>query len=76
MPTKMKFEKALSRLEEIVENLEQGKSTLDEAIAAFEEGISLAKQCSEKLDEAEKKVKKLVKTSEGFQLDLLEGEDL
>ncbi len=76
MPAKMKFEKALSRLEEIVENLEQGKSTLDEAIAAFEEGISLAKQCSEKLDEAEKKVKKLVKTSEGFQLDLLEGEDL
>ncbi len=76
MPAKVKFEKALSRLEEIVENLEQGKGSLDEAIAAFEEGIGLARQCSEKLDEAEKKIKKLIKTDTGFQLDLLEGEDI
>lgn len=62
---KMTFEEALSRLEEIVNQLESGEITLDKSIAAFEEGQKLVKFCLEKLNEAETKVKKLTQDSEG-----------
>ncbi len=62
---KMTFEEALSRLEEIVSQLESGEITLDKSIAAFEEGQKLVKFCLEKLNEAETKVKKLTRDTEG-----------
>jgi exodeoxyribonuclease VII small subunit len=55
------FEKALNRLEEIVGKLEEGSVTLDEVLKLYEEGIGLSKKCMERLDEAELKVKKLMK---------------
>jgi exodeoxyribonuclease VII small subunit len=60
-----KFEEAMRRLEEIVQSLEEGQLPLEEALKVFEEGMVLAKLCSKKLEEAEKKVALLVQESEG-----------
>ena len=60
-----KFEEAMERLEAIVQTLEQGEVPLEDSLKAFEEGMKLAKFCSEKLEEAEKKVSLLVQESDG-----------
>jgi exodeoxyribonuclease VII small subunit len=61
----IKFEDALSRLESIVEELESGELSLEESLAAFEEGIRLSRICSKQLDEAERKVEILIKGDDG-----------
>jgi exodeoxyribonuclease VII small subunit len=58
-----KFEKAMERLEEIVENLEAGELSLEDSLKVFEEGMKLVRFCSHKLEEAEKKVSLLVRES-------------
>jgi exodeoxyribonuclease VII small subunit len=60
-----KFEEAMERLEEIVRELEDGDLPLEESLKAFEEGMNLIKFCSEKLEEVERKVTKLVKEGDG-----------
>ena len=55
-----KFEDAMERLEEIIKDLEQGELPLEDSLKAFEEGMQLLKFCSNKLEEAEKKVTMLV----------------
>jgi len=59
MDERLSFEEALSRLDKIVQTLEAGGLTLEEAIALFEEGMGLAKICSERLDAAELKITQL-----------------
>lgn len=51
------FEKALTRLEEIVGSLEENSPPLDEALKLFEEGKSLINLCLKKLDAAQQKLK-------------------
>ena len=53
-----KFEELLKELEEIVDALEKGELTLDEAIKKYERGMFLAKQCSDKLQSAKECVVK------------------
>ncbi len=53
------FEQLYARLEERVGKLERGGLSLDESIALYEEGMTLARQCQEQLDAAELKVAKL-----------------
>ena len=53
------FEDALRELERIVETLERGQGSLDEAIAAYERGARLKKYCQAKLEEARLKVEKI-----------------
>jgi len=65
------FEQAIEKLEAIVSELEQGDLTLEQTIKKFEEGMELSKFCTEKLNQAEQKLKKLVKTEDGFQLEVL-----
>lgn len=60
--SELSLEDSLERLEEIVESLEAGEVPLEEALALFEEGVSLVKRVNSRLDEAEKKVEMLVKT--------------
>jgi exodeoxyribonuclease VII small subunit len=60
-----KFEEAMKRLEEIVHDLEEGDLSLEESLKVFEEGMNLIKFCSDKLEEVERKVTKLVKESDG-----------
>jgi exodeoxyribonuclease VII small subunit len=62
---KDKFEEALTKLEGIVERLEEGEIPLEESLKLFEEGIRLSRFCSQKLDEAEKRVEILLKDEEG-----------
>lgn len=54
------FEESMSRLEEIVDNLESGDFELEESLKLFEEGVKLVKVCSSKLSNIENSVKKLV----------------
>lgn len=61
MSEKNTFESSIKRLEEVVRLLEKGDAPLDEALALFEEGTSLIKNCSKMLDDAEQKVTLLVK---------------
>lgn len=56
----MDFEKKLGRLEEIVQKMEKGELALEESLKLFEEGIKLSRECHQRLNEAEAKVKKLV----------------
>ena len=61
----IKFEEALSRLEEIVRELENGTAELDKSLDMFEEGVALVKLCSGKLDEAEKRINILINNGNG-----------
>ena len=56
----LKFEEAMERLEQIVERLENGDVSLEEAIELFQEGMRLSKLCGEKLDQIEKPIALLV----------------
>ena len=56
---KLTFEQALSQLEDIVNQLERGEVSLDDAVAAYEKGSALRKQCQDRLDEARLKVEKI-----------------
>ncbi|MDF2630607.1 MAG: exodeoxyribonuclease small subunit [Symbiobacteriaceae bacterium] len=57
---KLSFEQALQRLEQVVKELETGDLSLDKALALFQEGVALARQCGIQLDEAEAKIEKLL----------------
>jgi exodeoxyribonuclease VII small subunit len=55
----LSFEAALQELEQIVDKLERGQGSLDDAIAAYERGAKLKAHCKAKLDEARLKVEKI-----------------
>lgn len=55
----MSFEDALKELEQIVERLERGEVSLDDAVTAYERGAQLKQQCQQRLDEARLKVEKI-----------------
>jgi len=59
------FEKALERLEAIVERLESEELGLDASLALFEEGIGLSRVCQEKLSEVERRVEIVLKEADG-----------
>jgi exodeoxyribonuclease VII small subunit len=54
------FEQAIARLGEIVDSLEEGEQPLEESIALFEEGMTLAKSSQEILDRAERRIEELL----------------
>ena len=54
------FEKALEELESIDEDLESGDLSLENSLKSFEKGIKLARQCQDKLSQAELQVQKLI----------------
>ena len=53
------FEDAFTRLETVVRRLESGQMSLDQSTALFEEGMQLAKTCTEMLNGAELKIQRL-----------------
>ena len=59
MATEWTFEKAMTRLEQIVSMLESGRCTLDESLKLFEEGTRLTAYCSKSLQAAEQKIRRL-----------------
>lgn len=65
----LSFEDALKRLDETVQKLEAGKLSLSEATALYEEGMSLARICSERIATAELKITQ-IRTAYGEQMRL------
>ena len=59
------FEKALARLEAIVDELEDGKLALEASITRFEEGVTLTRFLESELGRAQKRVEELVESAGG-----------
>lgn len=65
MGAKLKsFEQAITRLEEVVRELESSQLPLDKALELFAEGINLSKYCNQCLDKAEHKISLLMADGE------------
>jgi exodeoxyribonuclease VII small subunit len=64
-PTRLSFEEAIHELEGIVRQLEEGKIPLEEAVTAYERGVSLKQHCEIKLQEAKLRVEKISISSNG-----------
>jgi exodeoxyribonuclease VII small subunit len=54
------FEQSLADLQTLVERLENGELSLEDSLAAFEQGISLTRDCQSALAQAEQKVQVLL----------------
>ena len=63
------FESAYSRLEEILNELNSGKVSLENALKLYEEADKLITWCNRELSQAEKKIEVLIKNREGYLLD-------
>jgi len=59
------FEKAMGRLEAIVEQMESGKLPLEDLIVRYEEGMNLVKVCQERLTSAEQKIEIIARNTAG-----------
>jgi exodeoxyribonuclease VII small subunit len=61
----LNFEKAMDRLESIVEQMESGKLPLEDLIVRYEEGMNLVKICQERLASAEQKIEIIARNNAG-----------
>ena len=59
------FESALKKLEETVEKLEEGTIPLNEALTTFESGVHWGRECKKFLDNADKRIQKILKNENG-----------
>jgi len=64
IPKSLGFEDALSELETLVTELESGDQSLEDSLAQFERGVSLARHCQTSLKAAEQKVQVLMSQSD------------
>ena len=60
----LEFEERLNRLREITARLEKGRPSLEESLALYKEGVSLAAHCRQILEQAEHTVR--LHTEEGL----------
>ena len=63
-PSAATFEQAISRLGEIVDQLERGDLPLEQSLSLFEEGVRLAHASQTKLDAAERRIEELLAVGE------------
>ena len=71
------FETQLAALERIVRELERGELPLEESLRLFEDGVRLARECQERLDQAERRIEVLLKDENGNpNLEIIKSEDL
>lgn len=61
----LNFEKAMDRLETIVEQMESGKLPLEDLIVRYEEGMNLVKVCQDRLTKAEQKIEIIARNNAG-----------
>ncbi len=62
------FEAALAELEKLVEKMESGEQSLEEALASFQRGVELTRVCQQGLKEAEQRVEQLIKSNGEFEI--------
>jgi exodeoxyribonuclease VII small subunit len=60
-----RFEEALTELEGVVRRLEQGELPLEDSLVAFERGMALVKQLSQRLEDIERRVEVLLRRDDG-----------
>ncbi|HYA34226.1 MAG TPA: exodeoxyribonuclease VII small subunit [Candidatus Binataceae bacterium] len=58
-----KFEDELKDLEEVVARIDSGELTLEDSIAAFEQGVALIRALNKRLDEAERRIEMLTRNA-------------
>ena len=63
--SELNFEKAMDRLETIVEQMESGKLPLEDLIVRYEEGMNLVKVCQDRLTKAEQKIEIIARNNAG-----------
>jgi exodeoxyribonuclease VII small subunit len=63
---KMTFEESLKALEELVDKLENGSLDLDKSLEVYESAIKLRDHCRDILEKSERRVQKIMETSEGI----------
>ena len=69
----MTFEEAFRKLESIVDSMEHGESTLDRVLEDYQEGMRMVQLCTQKLNEAETRLKCLIQGEDGqFRLEPME----
>ncbi len=56
MPKKKTFEQALTRLEEIIDGIENNETTLEESVKLYKEGIELSVFCGNQLKKTEQEI--------------------
>ena len=61
---KIDFEASLARLEQLVDQMEDGDLTLEESLKAFEAGVKLTRECQQALQSAEQKVEVLMRQND------------
>jgi exodeoxyribonuclease VII small subunit len=66
-PTPPSFEAALTELEAVLRDLEDGSMTLDASLARYEQGVGLLRTCYERLQNAEQKIQLLAGIDENGQ---------
>jgi len=66
MSEKQPFEKTLSDLQAVIEELESENLSLDKMVHLFEGGMKLMKICRTQLDEVENRITTLVKENDEF----------
>ncbi|RRJ83608.1 exodeoxyribonuclease VII small subunit [Aestuariirhabdus litorea] len=54
------FEQSLAELEALVEKMESGELSLEQSLQAFEQGVTLTRECQQALTQAQQKVELLV----------------
>ncbi|MDX6531660.1 MAG: exodeoxyribonuclease small subunit [Blastocatellia bacterium] len=59
------FETSLEELERIVRELEQGELTLEKSLELFEQGVTLSRECQERLTQAERRIEILMRDNHG-----------
>jgi exodeoxyribonuclease VII small subunit len=69
-PDPLRFEQALAELERILRDLEDGTTSLEDALARYERGIALLRQCYGQLKDAEQRIHLLVGTDDDGTPDL------
>lgn len=70
---KISFEKALAKLETIVEKLEGESLTLDESLAQFEQGVQMVRMCDAHLKNAEGKISELLEKEDSTLVEKMLG---
>lgn len=64
-PAPEPYDQLVARLEKVVQDLERGELTLEQSIEKFAEGVTLSREASRKLDEAERRVETLLRAEDG-----------
>lgn len=71
---RIRFEDGMATLEALVERLESGELSLEDALAAFEQGVALVRALNDRLAAVEQRIDHLVRGA-GGRLQLQSGDD-